>query len=67
MPLPTSPRGIPRGKSSSGCDGRALPGRLVVEKIAKSPRFTQQDLLKSLRKMKKDLIDLGTPQGKEIL
>jgi antitoxin component of MazEF toxin-antitoxin module len=41
--------------------------RLVVEKAAKMPRFTQQDLLKSLRKMKKGLIDLGTPQGKEIL
>ena len=41
--------------------------RLVVEKTAKMPRFTQQDLLKSLRKMKKGLIDLGTPQGKEVL
>ena len=41
--------------------------RLVVEKAAKTPRFTQQDLLKSLRKMKKDLIDLGTPRDKEIL
>lgn len=41
--------------------------RLVVEKAAKMPRFTHQDLLKSLRKMKKGLIDLGTPQGKEIL
>ena len=41
--------------------------RLVVEKAAKMPRFTQQDLLKSLRKMKKGLIDLGTPQGEEIL
>jgi antitoxin component of MazEF toxin-antitoxin module len=33
--------------------------RLVVEKAAKMPRFTQQDLLKSLRKIKKGLIDLG--------
>jgi antitoxin component of MazEF toxin-antitoxin module len=41
--------------------------RLVVEKAAKMPRFTHQDLLRSLRKMKKDLIDLGAPQGKEIL
>ncbi len=41
--------------------------RLVVEKASKMPRFTQQDLLKSLRKMKKGLIDLGTPQGNEIL
>jgi antitoxin component of MazEF toxin-antitoxin module len=41
--------------------------RLVVEKAAKMPRFTHQDLLKSLRKMKKGLIDLGTPQGTEIL
>ena len=41
--------------------------RLVVEKAAKMPRFTQQDLLRSLRKMKKGLIDLGTPQGHEIL
>ena len=41
--------------------------RLVVEKVAKMPRFTQQDLLKSLRKMKKGLVDLGAPQGKEVL
>ena len=41
--------------------------RLVVEKVAKVPRFTQQDLLKSLRKMKKGLIDLGAPRGNEIL
>jgi antitoxin ChpS len=41
--------------------------RLVVEKAAKMPRFTQQDLLKSLRKMKKGLVDLGAPQGKEVL
>lgn len=41
--------------------------RLVVEKTAKMPRFTQQDLLKSLRKMKKGLVDLGAPQGKEVL
>ena len=41
--------------------------RLVIEKAAKMPKFTHQDLLKSLRKAKKDLIDLGTPRGKEIL
>jgi antitoxin component of MazEF toxin-antitoxin module len=41
--------------------------RLVVEKAAKMPRFTQHDLLKSLRKMKKGLIELGIPRGKEIL
>ncbi len=41
--------------------------RLVVEKAAKVPRFTQQDLVKSLRRMKKGLIELGTPRGKEIL
>jgi len=39
----------------------------VVEKAAKMPRFTQQDLLRSLRKMKKGLVDLGAPQGKEVL
>ena len=41
--------------------------RLVVEKAAKMPRFTEQDLLKSLRKMKKGMVDLGAPQGKEVL
>jgi len=41
--------------------------RLVVEKAAKVPRFAQQDLLKSLRRMKKGLSELGTPRGKEIL
>jgi hypothetical protein len=58
------------GKSSDSRDGPLVADqtkRLVVEKAAKMPRFTQQDLLKSLRKMKKGLIDLGTPQGKEIL
>lgn len=41
--------------------------RLVIEKAAKVPQFTHRDLLKSLRKAKKGLIDLGTPRGKEIL
>jgi antitoxin component of MazEF toxin-antitoxin module len=41
--------------------------RLVIEKAAKMPKFTQKDLLRSLRKAKKDLIDLGAPRGNEIL
>ncbi len=41
--------------------------RLVIEKAEKLPRFTHQDLLKSLRNAKKGLIDLGAPRGEEIL
>lgn len=44
-------------------DGR----RLVIEKAEKMPSFTYKDLLKSLRKAKSSLIDLGAPRGKEIL
>jgi antitoxin component of MazEF toxin-antitoxin module len=41
--------------------------RLVIEKAAETPRFTHQDLVKALRKTKKDLVDLGRPRGKEAL
>ncbi len=43
--------------------------RLVIEKADKLPKFTHQDLLRSLRKAKKSLVlvDLGTPRGEEIL
>ncbi len=44
-------------------DGR----RLVIEKAEKLPKFTHQDLLKSLRKAKKGLLDLGAPRGEEVL
>ncbi len=41
--------------------------RLVIEKADEVPKFTHQELVKSLRKAKKNLIDLGSPRGKEIL
>ena len=41
--------------------------RLVIEKAAQMPKFTHRDLLKSLRKAKKGLVDLGPPRGGEIL
>jgi antitoxin component of MazEF toxin-antitoxin module len=41
--------------------------RLVVEKASEIPKFTHQDLVKALRKAKKDFVDLGRPRGKEIL
>jgi antitoxin MazE len=41
--------------------------RLVIEKATAMPKFTHQDLVKGLRKVKMNLIDLGSPRGKEIL
>jgi antitoxin component of MazEF toxin-antitoxin module len=41
--------------------------RLVIEKADKAPTFTHRDLVKALRKAKKNLVDLGVPRGKEIL
>jgi antitoxin component of MazEF toxin-antitoxin module len=41
--------------------------RLVIEKADEAPKFTHQELVKALRKAKKNLIDLGGPRGKEIL
>jgi antitoxin component of MazEF toxin-antitoxin module len=41
--------------------------RLVIERAAKIPKFTHQDLLRSLRKARKGLIDLGAARGREIL
>ena len=44
-------------------DGR----RLVIEKAEKTPAFTRRNLMSALRKMKRELIDLGSPRGREIL
>jgi antitoxin component of MazEF toxin-antitoxin module len=41
--------------------------RLVIEKANEIPKFTRQELVKELRKAKKNLIDLGDPRGKELL
>jgi antitoxin component of MazEF toxin-antitoxin module len=41
--------------------------RLVIEKADKVPKFTHPDLVRALRKTKKELIDFGVPRGKEIL
>lgn len=41
--------------------------QLVIEKAEKLPKFTHQDLLKSLRTAKKRLVDLGAPRGEEVL
>ena len=41
--------------------------QLIVEKAEEMPSFTDRDLVKALRKAKKDLIDLGRPRGNEIL
>ena len=41
--------------------------RLVIEKAQEVPKFTHQELVKALRKAKKNLIDLGSPRGKEVL
>jgi antitoxin component of MazEF toxin-antitoxin module len=41
--------------------------RLIIEKAGEAPRFTHQDLVKALKKAKRELVDLGSPRGKEIL
>ena len=41
--------------------------QLIVEKAHELPRFTDHDLLRALRKAKKELMDLGRPRGNEIL
>lgn len=41
--------------------------RLIIEKTDEVPRFTHHDLIKALKKVKRDLVDLGPPRGKEIL
>jgi antitoxin component of MazEF toxin-antitoxin module len=41
--------------------------RLVIEKADKVPKFTHPDLVRALRKTKKELIDFGVPRGKELL
>src|SRR5690242_5573225 len=35
--------------------------QLIVEKADEMPRFTDRDLIRALRKAKKELIDLGRP------
>ena len=41
--------------------------RLIIEKADAVPRFTHHDLVKALKKAKRELVDLGFPRGKEIL
>lgn len=41
--------------------------RLIVEKADEAPRFTHRDLVKALTKAKRELVDLGSPRGQEIL
>jgi antitoxin component of MazEF toxin-antitoxin module len=41
--------------------------RLIIEKADAAPRFTHHDLVKALKKAKRELVDLGFPRGKEIL
>lgn len=41
--------------------------RLVVERAADLPKFSHEDLMKALRKVKAELVDLGRPRGKEVL
>jgi antitoxin component of MazEF toxin-antitoxin module len=41
--------------------------RLIIEKADEVSAFTRENLVKALRMAKRDLIDLGGPQGKEIL
>jgi antitoxin component of MazEF toxin-antitoxin module len=41
--------------------------RLVIEKAIEVPRFTHRDLIKALRQVRKGLVDLGSPRGKESL
>jgi Cytochrome P460 len=36
--------------------------RLVIEKATEVPNFTHRDLVKALRKARRGLIDLGTPE-----
>ena len=41
--------------------------RLVIEKAVETAQFTHRDLVKALRKTRRDPIDFGPPRGKEIL
>jgi antitoxin component of MazEF toxin-antitoxin module len=41
--------------------------RLIIEKADAESRFTHDDLVKALKKVKRELADLGPPRGKEIL
>lgn len=41
--------------------------RLIVEKTDAIPEFSVHDLVRALRKTKRELIDLGLPRGQEIL
>jgi antitoxin component of MazEF toxin-antitoxin module len=41
--------------------------QLIVEKADEMPSFTDRDLVRALRKAKKELIDFGRPRGNEIL
>jgi antitoxin MazE len=41
--------------------------QLIVEKADEMPSFTDRDLVQALKKVKKQLVDFGTPRGNEIL
>ena len=41
--------------------------RLIVVKADAVPSFTHRDLVKALKKVKRELVDLGPPRGQEIL
>jgi len=41
--------------------------RLVIAKADRIPRFTHRDLVKALRKAKKQRLDSSPPRGREIL
>jgi len=44
-------------------DGR----RLVIEKADEASAFSHSDLVRALRTIKHERVDLGPPQGKEVL
>ncbi len=41
--------------------------RLVIERAVELPTFSHQQLVKALRKSKRELVDLGRPRGKEVI
>lgn len=41
--------------------------QLIIEKADEVPRFTHRDLVKALRRVKRERVELGSPRGKEML
>ena len=41
--------------------------RLIIEKAGEVPPFSHRELVKALKKAKRELVDLGSSRGKEIL